>query len=114
MFVSLDETNQKIKKLCDGELNCVSVSIFYDIVYRQEKLKVVSDALSRVYCAATTVNALNSIHAGLSHPGIIGLYHFIRQKNLPYFLDDLIKMTIVHAQFVVRLSQSFLKRLLLI
>ena len=89
MFVSLDETNQKIKKLCHGELNWVS--IFYDIVYRQEKLKVVSDALSRVYCAATTVNALNNIHAGLSHPGIIGLYHFIRQKNLLYSLDDLKK-----------------------
>ena len=34
----------------------------YDIVYRQGKFNVVSDALSRVYCAATTVNALYRIH----------------------------------------------------
>ena len=63
----------------------------YDIVYRQGKFNVVSDALSRVYCAA--VNALYrmrfiEIHAGLCHAGINRMYHYIRQRNLPYSLDD--------------------------
>ena len=65
----------------------------YDIVYRQGKFNVVSDALSRVYCAATTVNALYRIHAGLCHPGITRMYHYIRQRNLPYSLDDVKRMT---------------------
>ena len=60
----------------------------YDIVYRQGKFNVVSDALSQVYCAATTVNALYRIHAGLCHLGITRMYHYIRQRNLPYSLDD--------------------------
>ena len=33
----------------------------YDIVYRQEKFIIVSEALSRVYYAATTANALYRI-----------------------------------------------------
>ena len=68
----------------------------YDIVYRQGKFNVVSDALSRVYCAA--VNALYrmrfiEIHAGLCHAGINRMYHYIRQRNLPYSLDDVKRMT---------------------
>ena len=60
----------------------------HDIVYRQGKFNVVFDALSRVHCAATTVNALYRIHADLCHPGITRMYHDIRQRNLPYLLDD--------------------------
>ena len=44
--------------------------------------------LYRIHCAATTVNALYRIHAGLCHPGITRMYHYIRQRNLPYSLDD--------------------------
>ena len=65
----------------------------YDIVYRQGKFNVVSDALLRLYCAATNVNALNRIHADLCHPGITRMYHYIRQRNLPYLLDDVKRMT---------------------
>ena len=54
----------------------------YDIVHPQGKFNVVSDALSRVYCAATTVNALYRIHADLCHTGITRMYHYIRQRNL--------------------------------
>ena len=66
---------------------------YYDIVYRQEKFNVVSDASSRLYCAATTVNALYRIHAGFRHPGITRMYHYIRRRNLPYSIDDVKKMT---------------------
>ena len=65
---------------------------YYDIVY-QGKFNVVSDTLSRVYCTAATVNALYRIHAGLCHPGITGMYHYVRQRNLPYSLDDVKRMT---------------------
>ena len=59
--------------------------------YCQEKFTVVFDALSRVYCTATTVNTLYRIHAGLCHPGVTRIYHYIRQRNLPYSLDDVKK-----------------------
>ena len=65
----------------------------YDIVYRQEKFNVVSDASSRLYCAATTVNARYRIHAGLCHQGMTKMYHYIRRRNLPYSIDDVKKMT---------------------
>ena len=65
----------------------------YDIVYRQRKFNVVFDALRRVYCSATTVNVLYRIHAFLCHSGITRMYHNIQQKNLPYLLDDVKKMT---------------------
>ena len=67
---------------------------YYDIVYHQGKINVVSDALSQVYCAATTVNALYRINASLCHPGITRMYHHhIQQRNLPYSLGNVEKMT---------------------
>ena len=64
----------------------------YDIVYREGKFNVVPDALSRVYCASTTVNALYRIHADLCHPGVTRMYHYVRIRNLPYSLNDVKRM----------------------
>ena len=80
----------------------------YDIVYRQDKFNVVSDALPRVYCAATTLNALYRIHAGLCHPGITRMYHDIRQRNLPYSFDDVKRMTSAFA-ICYEIKQKFFK-----
>ena len=65
----------------------------YDIVYRPGKFNVVSEVLSRAYCAAATVNALHRIHASLCHPGITRIYHYIQRRNFPYSLDDIKTMT---------------------
>jgi len=65
----------------------------YDIVYRQGKLNVAPDALSRAYCASTRENTLYAIHADLCHPGITRMYHFIRGKNLPYSWNEVKVMT---------------------
>ena len=64
-----------------------------DIVYPQGKFNVFFDALPRVYCAATTVNGIYKIHSCLCHPGITRMYHYIRQRNLPFLLKDEKKMT---------------------
>ena len=64
-----------------------------DIVDHEGKFNLVPDALSRAYCASTTVNALYRIHADLCHPGITWMYHYMRHRNLPYSLDDLKRMT---------------------
>ena len=65
----------------------------YDLVFRKGKFNVVSDALSRAFCAGTTDNALYRIHAEMCHPGVTRMYHYIRHKNLPYSLEDIKKMT---------------------
>ena len=67
--------NDKIMR-CKIELS----QYFYDIVYRQGKFNVISGALSRVYCAATTVNTHYRIRASLCHSGITRMMHYIRQK----------------------------------
>ena len=64
----------------------------FDIVYRKGKYNVVPDALSRIYCASTTTNALYNIHADLCHPGVTRMYHYVRLHNLPYSLDNVKSM----------------------
>ncbi|CAI9734294.1 retrovirus-related Pol poly from transposon [Octopus vulgaris] len=65
----------------------------FDIIYRQGKFNVASDALSRTYCAATTDKELYRIHAALCHPRITRLFHYIKVKNLPYSVDDVKRIT---------------------
>ncbi|CAI9721748.1 Hypothetical predicted protein [Octopus vulgaris] len=60
----------------------------FDIIYRQDKFNVASDALSHTYCAATTDNELYRVHAALRHPGITRLFHYIKVKSLPFSVED--------------------------
>ena len=71
------------------ELSCYN----FDIVYRPGKENVPSDALSRSTCASIDTVSLYELHDSLCHPGVTRLYHFVRQKNLPFSLDEIKKMT---------------------
>ena len=64
----------------------------FEIVYRAGKFNNAPDALSRAYCASMYDNTLTEIHKSLCHPGITRFYHFVRMKNLPYFIDDVRKV----------------------
>ena len=64
----------------------------YEIAYRAGQYNVAPDTSSRVYCSSLSVTSLHDIHAELCHPGITGMYHFVKTTNLPYFLDDVRKM----------------------
>ena len=72
------------KSLCRKlELACYSS----DIVYQPGKSNTPPDTLSHATCA-TESGSLYSIHQSLCHPGVTRLYHFVRSKNLPYFLEE--------------------------
>ena len=60
----------------------------FDIVYRSGKMNCVPDALSRPFCANIYDNPLRKLHESLCHPGVTRLYHFVRVKNLPYFVNE--------------------------
>ena len=76
------------------ELSCFS----YDIVYREGKLNIPSDALSRTACSSIFASnrtissmsnaSLEEFHDKLCHPGVKRLYHFIKSRNLPFSLND--------------------------
>ena len=70
----------------------LELSIFdYDVVYRPGSLNKSADALSRAYSAtsfASHPDKLRKLHVDLFHPGVERLTHFIKQKNLPYSVND--------------------------
>jgi hypothetical protein len=60
-------------------------------VYRPGSLNKSADALSRAYSATSIAfhsDTLRKLHVDLFHPGVERLTHFIKQKNLPYSVDD--------------------------
>ena len=84
-------TKIKNTKILNWRLELASLS--YTIVHRPGSLNVVADTLSRASCA--TVNndgTLYDIHAGLCHPGVTRLLHYVRSKNLPFSTEDVKKV----------------------
>jgi transposase InsO family protein/uncharacterized protein YqgQ len=65
----------------------------FDIVYRPGKENIPSDTFSRSTCASIETVSLHDLHDSLCHPGITRLYHFVRQKNLPFSLEEIKRMT---------------------
>ena len=80
------------------ELACFS----YDIIYREGKLNIPPDALSRVACSsvysstrvisATASASLEHYHGMLCHPGVRRLNHFVRSRNLPFSIEEVKKV----------------------
>lgn len=66
------------------ELSCFE----FGIVYRPGRENIPSDTFSRSYCstAFSDRQSLSDLHVALCHPGITRFYHFVRSKNMPYFV----------------------------
>lgn len=79
----------------------------YNIAYRPGSLNPAADALSRS-CSATCSVSLKDIHAALCHPGIARLHHYVRQKNLPFSMED-IKRICSECQICAELKPKFFK-----
>ena len=60
----------------------------YNMQYRPGKLNVGPDTLTRAFCASISSSNLHDIHKSLCCPGVTRLYHFVKQKNLPYSMTD--------------------------
>jgi len=66
------------------DLSCYS----FDNAYYPGKENVLLDTLSSATCTATMEDSLFKLYQSLCHPGVTGLNHFVRSKNLSYSLDD--------------------------
>jgi hypothetical protein len=87
------------------ELSC----LIFDIKYRPGPENVTADCLSRAYCSALSQNkSLAQLHEELCHPGIIRLSHFVRNRNLPYSMED-IKCVISQCRACSELKPRFFK-----
>ena len=58
----------------------------YAIAYRSGKQNAATDALSRI--CSSTADKLHSLHGDLYHLGVTQLVHFIRNKNIPYSVEN--------------------------
>jgi len=73
---------------------------------------VVPDACSRPSGEAAAIlghDLLNSIHDLLGHPGIRPLNHFVKQRNLPFSLDE-VKRTCRECKICAELKAQFYKQ----
>lgn len=89
------------------ELSCFS----FDIVYRPGKRNYVADALSRasgITAPLFQVNDLMRIHESLCHPGVQRLNHIVRQRNLPFSVEE-VRSVIHRCETCAKLKPNFIK-----
>ena len=82
----------------------------YDIIYRAGKHNSVPDALSRAYGANLTHNCPREIHVELCHPGVTRLYHYVKTKNLPFSLNEILHI-VSDCSICAEIKPKFLKTL---
>ena len=71
------------------ELSCFS----FDIIYRPGKDNIPADTFTRVYCSLISSSSLFELHKTFYHPGITRMTAFVRNRNLPFSVEDIRKMT---------------------
>ena len=59
----------------------------FDIIYRCGKENISAEALSQLNCVTMNLKKLQDLHYSLCHPGVTRFAHFVKQQNLPFFLD---------------------------
>ena len=70
------------------ELSCSSF-----IVYRRGKDNIPVDTFTRMYCSLIRTSSLYELHKSLCHPGISRVAVFVRNRNLPFSVEDIRKFT---------------------
>jgi len=59
----------------------------YNIRHKPSSENVLADALCRA-CVLHSLTSLQNLHQSLGHPGYARLYHFARQRYLPYSCEE--------------------------
>jgi len=89
MFDQHHKSKIKNTKILSWRLELTQFS--YDIHHRPGVDNVAPDAFSRV-CLVTSNSShsskLQELHQSLGHPGYARLYHFVRQRNLPFSSEE--------------------------
>ena len=60
----------------------------FDIIYRCGEENITADTLSPLNCVTMNLKKLQDMHNSLCHPGVTRWAHFVKQRNLPFSLDQ--------------------------
>ena len=60
----------------------------FGIIYRSGEENIPADALFRLNCVIMNLKKLHDLHNSLCHPRVTRLAHFVKQRNLPFSLDQ--------------------------
>ena len=76
------------------ELSCYHC----EIIHKHGRENILPDTLTRMFCsnincAVSPTLSLYEIHNALCHPGITGLFAYVRSKNLPFSIDEVRRVT---------------------
>ena len=104
MLDNRKRTKIKNNKILGWRLELAPFS--YDIQYRPGKINVGPDTLTRAYCSAVSSGNLMEVHKALGCPGVTRLFHFVKEKNLPYSLND-VKKTCGSCDICAELKPQF-------
>ena len=108
MMDNRKRTKIKNNKILNWRLELASLS--YTIQYRPGPENVAADTFTRAACAALSNNySLEDVHAGLCHPGVTRLLHYVRSKNLPFSTDEVRKVC-QSCQVCAEIKPQFHKR----
>ena len=78
----------------------------FTTIYRPGNLNCAPDTFSRAAAASISfplLKSLDELHKALCHPGITGMFHYVKIKNLPFSFDD-VKNVVKHALTAVKLK----------
>ena len=60
----------------------------YNIIYREGKLNIPADTISRIHCSRIKTDKLIQLLLSLCEPEVTRLYAFNKNHNLPFSVDD--------------------------
>ena len=60
----------------------------FAIIYRCGEENIPGDTLSRLNCETMNLKKQQNLHNSLCRPGVTRLAHFVKQRNLPFSLDQ--------------------------
>ena len=81
-------------------------SFSYTVMNRPGKDNVAPDSFTRAFIASMSTSNLTEIHNELGHPGVTGMLHFVRSKNMQFSTEE-VKKTCSTCRICAELKPQF-------
>ena len=106
-FMFDNHKRSKIKNIKIQSWHMELVEFCYTIQYRQGSSNVVVDSFTCAHCMVVATT-LDDIHTHLYHPGVTGILHFVKSKNLTYSTEG-VKCVCFNCRIYAELKPNFYK-----